>query len=138
MAEPKLINWCCGEHPFRLRIGEAEALDDATANGIADFRFRLHQGVDRGSLAFSPVRQREVIDCLRLGLIGGGMASDEARKLAFRAWEEGEFAELVMVCFAIVTDCLSGKPHDKPGKAPAAKATKTRGSASPRSTAAEP
>lgn len=136
MAEPQVIAWCCGEHPFILRIGEAEALDDLTRDGMADFRFRLRQGVERGALAYSPVKQREVIDCIRLGLIGGGMDQMEARKLSARAWEEGDFSELVLLAYSITTHCLSGKPHDQPGKAEPAKATKRkRGSASQASTA---
>ncbi len=116
MAEPKVINWCCGEHPFLMRIGEAEALDDITKDGVADFLYRLLKGKERGSLAYSPVRQREVIDCIRLGLIGGGMAADEARKLALRAWEEGDFGELVLICASVIGLCLSGKEHDQPEK----------------------
>lgn len=116
MAEPKVINWCCGEHPFRLRIGEAEALDDLTKDGIADFLRRLLAGKEHGSLAYSPVKQREVIDGIRLGLIGGGMAPEEARKLALRAWEEGDFGELVLICASVIGLCLSGKEHDQPEK----------------------
>lgn len=116
MAEPKTINWCCGEHLFRLRIGEAEALDDLTKDGIADFLHRLLAGKERGSLAYSPVKQREVIECIRLGLIGGGMAADEARKLALRAWEEGDFGELVLICASVIGFCLAGKVHDQPEK----------------------
>lgn len=137
MAEPQVIAWCCGEHPFLLRIGEAEALDDLTKDGIADFRYRLRQGVDRGELAYSPVKQREVIDCIRLGLIGGGLDQEKARKLALQAWDEGEFAHLVLLAYSITTHCLAGKPHDPPGKAEPAKATTKRksGSASQPSTA---
>lgn len=120
MAEPETINWTCGEHRFGLRIGEAEALDDLTPQGISDLRFRLRQGVERGSLGFAPVRIREVIDCLRLALIGGGMASDEARRLALRGMEEAEFSELVTICYTVLTRFLSGKPHDTPEKPAAA------------------
>lgn len=122
MSEPKLINWRLGEHAFRMRIGEAEALDDLTPAGIADLRFRLRIGVDRGSLAYSPVKVREVIDCLRLGLIGGGMRGDAARALAIRAMEEVEFSELVTICFTVLSEFLSGKEHDTPEKPAAAEA----------------
>lgn len=127
MAEPKIVNWSLGEHPFLLRIGEAEALDDLTPAGLADFRYRCRDGVDRGSLAFSPVRVREVIDCLRLGLVGGGMDPDKARKMALRAMEECEFSELVMICFTIVTEFFSGKDHDQPGKSEAVEAGREAG-----------
>lgn len=127
MAEPKIVNWSLGEHPFQIRIGEAEALDDLTPAGLADFRYRCRDGVERGSLAFAPVRVREVIDCIRLGLIGGGMDPDGARKMAMRAMEEAEFAELVMICFTIVTEFFSGKAHDQPEKGEAAEASQMTG-----------
>lgn len=129
MAEPKIINWACGEHPFMLRIGEAEALDDLTPDGVADFRFRCRDGVARGSLGYSPVRTREVIDCLRLGLIGGGMEPEAARKLALRGMEEGEFTELVMICFEVMSEFHRGKAYDQPEKPAAVEATETGESA---------
>lgn len=123
--EPRVINWCCGEHPFRLRIGEAEALDDATKEGIADLLYRLQLGRERGSFAYSPVKTREVIDCIRLGLIGAGMGADEARKLALRGWEEGDFSELVVLCITVLGVAMSGKEHDQPGKPDAGEATES-------------
>ena len=66
-----------------------------------------------------------MVECIRLGLIGGGMDSAQARKLALRAFEEGEFSELVTICFTITSSCLAGKDHDTPGKPVAAEATPT-------------
>ena len=129
MAEPKIINWACGEHPFMLRIGEAEALDDLTRDGVADFRYRCRDGIERGSLGFSPVRTREVIDCLRLGLVGGGMEPEKARQLALRGIEEGEFTELVMICYEVISEFHRGKAYDAPGKPVAVEATETGESA---------
>lgn len=122
MTEPRVINWSGGEHAFRLRIGEAEALDDLTPAGIADLRWRCSQGIQRGSLAHAPVKVREIVEAVRLGLIGGGMDAQEARKIAVRGMEEAEFAELVMISFAILTDFHSGKAHDQPEKPEAAEA----------------
>ena len=138
MAEPKVINWGCGEHPFLLRIGECEALDDLTPAGMADFRWRLSQGVDRGALAHAPVKTREVIDCIRLGLIGGGMDGAEARKLALRAHDECSRDQLVMICFAICTAAISGKDHDQVGKPRAAGRKRRSASVSPPSTETAP
>ncbi|MBZ4023249.1 hypothetical protein CKO11_12350 [Rhodobacter sp. TJ_12] len=131
MAEPKVINWGCGEHPFLLRIGECEALDDLTPAGIADFRYRLAQGVERGALAHAPVKTREVINCIRLGLIGGGMDAEEARKLALRGHDECSRDQLNMVCYGLLTAALAGKDHDKPGKRAAAGRKRRSASASP-------
>lgn len=120
MAEAKWINWGCGEHPFLLKIGECEALDDLTADGIADFRYRLAQGIERGALSHAPVKTREVIDCIRLGLIGGGMDSQAARSLALRAHDECSRDQLNMICYSVLTAALTGKEHDQPGKPVAA------------------
>ena len=76
--EPVRLNWGCGEDDFLLRIGELEALDDLTSDGVLDLRYRLSLGQQRGSLAFSPVRIREVMACIRLGLIGAGMERGKA------------------------------------------------------------
>src|SRR5690606_4695061 len=100
-----------------------------TRDGVADFRFRCRDGVERGSLGFSPVRTREVIDCLRLGLLGGGMEPEAARKLALRGMEEGEFSELVMICFEVVSEFHRGKAYDQPEKPAAVEATETGESA---------
>ena len=56
MAEPLVANWPSGEDEFLLRIGELEALDDATDAGVLDLRYRLFQGVQRGSLAYARSR----------------------------------------------------------------------------------
>lgn len=134
MAEPKVINWGCGEHPFFLRIGECEALDDLTPAGMANFRWRLSQGMERGALSNAPVKTREVINCIRLGLIGGGMDGTEARKIALRAHDECSRDQLVMICFTICTAAISGKDHDPLGKQKAAKLKRQSVSASPPST----
>lgn len=120
MSEAEIINWTCGEHPFKMNIGEAEALDDLTQAGISDFLYRCQMGMERGSLRFSPVRQREVVDCIRLGLIGGGMDAGAARKLSLRAWQEAPFDELVRISHQVVMNCLGGKEHDQPEKTEAA------------------
>ncbi|WP_273688459.1 GTA-gp10 family protein [Ketogulonicigenium vulgare] len=123
MAEPRIVNWACGEHAFRLRIGEAEALDDLTPQGVADLRYRLRTGLARGGPSYAPVKVREMVDCLRLGLVGAGMDAKVARELALRGIEEADFAEVTAIAYHIVTDFLSGKDHDQPEKTEAAEAT---------------
>lgn len=117
--EATTLVWPGGEDDFLLRIGELESLDDKTAEGVLDFRFRLSRGVERGSLAYAPVRIREVLDCLRLGLIGGGMDNKDARKKIERAFDMGDMAELALTAFTVISHSLSGKDHDHPGEAEA-------------------
>lgn len=126
------LNWPCGEGSFLLRIGELEALDDSTSEGALDFRYRLSLGLQRGSLAYAPVKVREVLDCLRLGLIGGGLDAQSARRKVNTAFEEGDMAELNLLAFTILSHSLKGKEHDPVGKT--ATVESPGGSASPPST----
>lgn len=136
MAEPFVANWASGEDEFLLRIGELEALDDLTEAGALDFRFRLSQGALRGSLAYSPVKVREVMACLRLGLIGAGMERQKAERKVKQAFEDADISELNLLAFTVLTRAFSGKDHDPVGEDQAGAATTE--SASPASTAQAP
>ena len=118
--EPARLNWVCGEDDFLLRIGELEALDDLTEAGVLDLRYRLSQGVQRGSLAYSPVKVREVIATIRLGLIGAGMDRGKAEVKAKNAFIDGDVAELNILAFTIISNSLKGKAHDPLGEETAA------------------
>lgn len=118
--EPIKANWPSGEDEFLLRIGELEALDDLTDAGVMDLRYRLSQGMQRGSLAYSPVKVRELIACLRLGLIGAGMDRAQAERKARQAFNEGDVSELNLLAFTIISNSLSGKEHDQVGETGAA------------------
>lgn len=114
--EPMKANWVCGEDDFLLRIGELEALDDVTDAGVLDLRFRLSQGVQRGSLAYSPVKIREVMACLRLALIGGGMERSKAEAKVKNAIIDGDISELNLLAFSVISNSLAGKAHDPLGE----------------------
>lgn len=118
--EAVTLNWPGGEHPFLLRIGELEALDDLTDAGVMDFRYRLSLGHMRGSLAYAPVKTREVIACIRLGLMGGGMERPKAEVAAKEAFILGDAAELNLLAFTIISNSLRSKEHDPVGEALAA------------------
>lgn len=136
MAEPLVANWPSGEDEFLLRIGELEALDDATEAGVLDLRYRLFQGVQRGSLAYAPVKVREVMACLRLGLIGAGMARADAERKVKQAFAAGDISELNLLAFTIISRAFAGKDHDPVGEGVAGAATDE--SASPASTEPAP
>lgn len=130
--EADRILWASGEDDFLLRIGELEALDDLTSAGVLDLRYRLSQGVQRGSLAYSPVKVREVLSCIRLGLQGAGMDRNTADRKVKQAFEDGDIAELNLLAFTILSKAFAAKEHDPlgEGKAGGEKAE----SASPAST----
>ena len=136
MAEPFVANWASGEDEFLLRIGELEALDDLTDAGALDLRYRLSQGVQRGSLAYAPVKVREVLACLRLGLIGAGMDRQKADRKVRQAFDDADISELNVLAFTVLSKAFSGKENDPVGEAEAGAATDE--SASPASTAPEP
>lgn len=130
--EPHRVLWASGEDDFLLRIGEVEALDDLTPDGAMDLRYRLSQGVPRGSLAYAPVRAREVLACLRLGLMGAGMDRQTAERKVKQAWADGDAGELNLIAYTILSLAFSGKEHDSVGEGEAGE-TK-HASASPAST----
>lgn len=136
MAEPFVANWASGEDEFLLRIGELEALDDLTDAGALDLRYRLSHGVQRGSLAYSPVKVREVMACLRLGLIGAGMDRQKAERKVKQAFEDADISELNVLAFTVLSRAFAGKEHDPVGEGEAGEATEE--SASPASTAPAP
>ena len=127
------MNWQSGEDEFLLRIGELEALDDLTESGVLDLRYRLSLGVDRGSLGYSPVKVREIMSCLRLGLIGAGMERQKAERKVKQAVEEADISSLNLLAFTIISRAFSAKDHDPLGEAEGEAAT-TPESASPAST----
>ncbi len=117
--EAVTLNWPGGEDDFLFRLGELEALDDKTAEGVLDFRYRLSLGLARGSLAYAPVKVREVLDCLRLGLIGGGMDRKDADRKVRIAFENGDISEMNLTAFTAISHSLTGKGYDPVGEAEA-------------------
>jgi len=127
--EPRRILWPSGEDEFLLRIGEVEALDDLTPDGAMDLRYRLSQGVPRGSLAYAPVKAREVLACLRLGLMGAGMDRATAERKVKQAWDDGDVGELNLLAYTILSLAFAAKEHDPVGEEEAGE--ETSASASP-------
>ncbi|WP_323008929.1 GTA-gp10 family protein [Paracoccus sp. (in: a-proteobacteria)] len=115
--EPLTWNWSSGEDEFLLRIGELEALDDLTTAGVLDLRYRLLQGHEqRGGFENSPVKVREILSCLRLGLIGAGMERQTAERKVKQAFEYGDIAGLNLLAFTIISRAFAAKEHDALGE----------------------
>lgn len=127
------FNWPSGEDEFLLRIGELEALDDLTEAGVLDLRFRLSQGLQRGNLSYAPVKVREILACLRLGLIGAGMDRATADRKVKQAFEDGDISVLNLLAYSIISQAFAGKEADPLGE-DAGEAATTPESASPEST----
>ncbi|WP_085044331.1 gene transfer agent family protein [Ensifer aridi] len=100
--------WEGGEHPFKLNIGELRALQAATGVGPL---FLL------GRIAGSQWMVDDIIDTVRLGLIGGGMPETEAKQLTNRVFTENTPAlyRSALLAVKILRDAVMGEPDDPVG-----------------------
>lgn len=98
------LTWAGGEHRFALPIEHLRALQDKCNAGPGFVLSRLASGqwlVD------------DVIQPIRLGLEGGGMDKDEARRLVKRYVEDEPLTLSVMTAQAVLMSSLYG-PEDDP------------------------
>lgn len=93
------LTWRGGEHSFALPVELLRALQDKCDAGPAYILQRL--GSQRWYVD-------DVIQPIRLGLEGGGMDKDEARKLARKHVEDRPLAESVLTASAILMAALYG------------------------------
>lgn len=106
----KDIVWAGGEHRFHMEIEHLRALQDRCDAGPEWILARLSSRqwfVD------------DVTSTVRLGLEGGGMEKDEARKLVKKFVEDRPLTESVVVARAVLMLALYGDPDDQPGEADA-------------------
>ena len=103
-----VLVWDGGEHPFKLGIGQLRALQSATGVGPL---FLL------GRFAGSQWLVDDIIDTVRLGLIGGGMSEVDAKKLTDRVFTENTPAlyRSVLVAVKILQLAIMGEPDDPVG-----------------------
>jgi hypothetical protein len=118
----KTIVWRGGEHPFLLRIGELRALETACDLGS---RMILV------ALMASTFRVDHVLETIRLGLIGGGMADKEAKRTLDLALNTCSHTALALVAADALEYSLSWDADDQPGEQQAEAAKGTAGLRSP-------
>lgn len=105
------ITWAGGEHSFDLRIEHLRALQDLCDAGPQWILGRLGSGqwmVD------------DVVSTIRLGLEGGGLAKEDARKLVRKFVEDQPLTQAVVTARTVLMLALYGDPDDQPGEAEAA------------------
>lgn len=100
--------WPGGEHAFRLGIAELRALQDKCDAGPGHVAERL-MGSHGGW------RVDDIVQPLRLGLVGGGMGQPEAGTLVLKVFEESGPAELRAVAYSVLMASILGPPEDQPG-----------------------
>lgn len=112
--------WGGDERPFRLSFKELRELQelctlptDKLVSGPLSIATRLGEGT---------WRVQDIRETLRLGLVGGGMPSNEATRLVIRHVEEYDtpLAEHALHARAIIFAALMGAREDPAGKSDAA------------------
>ena len=97
------LTWAGGEHVFLLNIDLLRALQDKCDAGPPWVLTRLRTNqwfVD------------DVLQPIRLGLEGGGMEKDDARKMVKRFVEDRPLSESVLTSTAILMQALYGGEED--------------------------
>ena len=100
--------WGDGEHRFRLRIGELRELEAKREAGAFEIYSRLASG---------SWRVDDIVEVLRLGLIGGGIAPVMALGLTAKYVTPTSFLENVVAAREVLLCALFGDPADAVGKA---------------------
>ena len=101
------LNWPGGEHAFRLRLGELQALQEKCDAGPEMVLQRIRLGV---------WQVNDLFETLRLGLIGGGMDRDAARKLVVDTFERTPLMEFKTPAIEALAAALIGVPDDPAGE----------------------
>ncbi|PHP68180.1 hypothetical protein CSC94_05885 [Zhengella mangrovi] len=101
--------WAGGEHEFTLRLGELRALQASCDAGPYFVLQRLSSG--RWLV-------EDVIEPIRLGLLGAGMDRAEVNRLVERHVEGKPLLQSAMTAQAILTAALIGEEDDPVGDEP--------------------
>jgi hypothetical protein len=106
--------WEGGEHDFALTIKELRALQDRCDAGPGHILNRFYSG---------EWRIDDVIETVRLGLMGGGIERQEAARLIKLHVEEKPLNLSVLLARVILSEFLNGVKDDPSGEQPAGEAT---------------
>ena len=101
------LNWPGGEHRFALRLGELRALQDSCQSGPEEVFNRLDAG---------QWRVNDILEPVRLGLIGGGMAREEAGPLVTALADQHALFGFKMLALEVLFRALAGPEDDQPEK----------------------
>lgn len=102
------IAWIGGEHRFRLGIGEWRKLQDSCDAGPEEVLNRLR---------FGTWRVNDLIEPIRLGLIGSGeMTTAEAGPFVTGLWDQHNPVDFKLTALAILAEGLFGPEDDPVGK----------------------
>jgi hypothetical protein len=103
----KSMIWAGGEHPFALDIGALRALQDHCDAGPQQILTRITTGAWRVD---------DLMQTIRLGLIGGGMAQTEASRIVDTTFKSHPLLVFRPTAQAILVAALVGDPDDRLGE----------------------
>jgi len=104
------LTWAGGEHSFLLNIDLLRALQEKCDAGPAFILKRLGQ---------SEWMVDDIVSTIRLGLEGGGMEKEAARKLVTKVLDDRPITELVITAQAVLMAALYGAEDDPTGESQA-------------------
>lgn len=115
----KLI-WIGGEHEFALKLGHLRALQKACDAGPEQILARIWSG---------EWRLDDLIEVLRLGLIGGGeVSAEDAGRLVTGLMERHPMLKFKPIAQSILMDALVGDDGDPVGEPPGVETPPENGS----------
>lgn len=126
------LDWPDETRTYRLRIGQLRELQEKCGNRGP---MTIWKALVGGEWLVD-----DVIQPIRLGLIGAGMSKEDALQLVNKHCSDGQLRDCVLIAQAIILRAVTG-PADEPLEAPPGKGgsgkdqTTRTGSSSPRSTA---
>lgn len=122
MSHKLTLPWVGGEHDFALALGQLRALQDATNSGPEELLTRMAQG---------RWRVDDLLQILRQGLIGGGMATTEALPLVTRMAETHGLIVLRETAYRVLAAALIGPADDPAGEQTGESAPPENGASQP-------
>lgn len=101
------LDWADDSYVFRLAWGQLVEMQEKTDAGPYVVLQRLYDG---------SWRMADIVEPIRLGLIGGGLEPVKALKLVRQYVQERPPVENVLVAQAVLSAALMGAPDETPGK----------------------
>jgi hypothetical protein len=123
------LTWPGGTHPFALPLGALRSLQEARDAGPEEILNRLRAGRWQAD---------DLIQVLRWGLVGGGMAPDKAAQLVTPLIDLHPLSEFKLPALAVLAAALFGVEDDPVGEDAGAAETPPENGSSPSSTAPAP
>lgn len=117
MTAEVVFAWADKHYTFRLPVAQLLELQELTDQGPYELLNRMRD---------SRWRVQDIRETIRLGLIGGGLAPDQAAIMVRRYVDQRPLAENIPACLMILTAAVVGVPTDAPPKSKGARQARGR------------